>query len=76
MSNPTFDRVQALIREHGPEEAERILREPPTIRHCKPGRAADPFDWNVYTAQPIEAANVLPGGYAGSNRQARRSVAV
>ena len=76
MSNPSFDRVQALIREHGHDAAERILSNPPTIRHCKPGRAADAFDWNLYTAQPIEAADILPGGYAGSNRQARRSVAV
>lgn len=59
MSNPTFDTVQALIREHGPEAAERILSKPPTIRHCKPARARGCCDWNVYSAQPSSGPGVV-----------------
>jgi hypothetical protein len=58
MSNPTFETVQALIRKHGPDAAERILRTPPTIRHCAPGVARGVCDWNDYTARPMVGPGV------------------
>lgn len=49
---PDFDEIQALIAEHGPELAERILRG--AVRHtvCPPRPARGACTLNRYTAQP------------------------
>jgi hypothetical protein len=52
-----FDAIRALIAEHGPRDAERILalrHGPVRVVRCAPSPAAQPCRLNDYTAQPRE----------------------
>jgi hypothetical protein len=71
MSQQDFDAVQALIHEHGPDEAAAIIAarqtRAPRITHCPPRPARSVFEWNDCTARPLSGPGVVTFG-AGHHR--------